>query len=91
MANVSKIFRKENPERTLDSEIEVSVDYNEAENSISDLRVTAYNYCSCKIVDITPVFDGFPEFITIIDNIDWREVYREHLASKRKKEVLNEA
>lgn len=86
---LSKIFRKQNVERFNDSEIEIEVDFDNSDSSIDNVRVTAYNYHDRKLVDITAVFECFPEFINIIDGIDWSEEYSDYLCEQqRNKEAL---
>ena len=92
MVKVSKIFRKENVERFLDSEIEIEVDIDLDTNTIESVRVTGYNYHDRKLVDLTPVFDHFHEFANIVDTIDWAQEYSDYqTAQQEAREVLTDA
>jgi hypothetical protein len=61
------------------TEISIYVDYEDG--YIIDLKAYAYVYDAFNQfskIDLTPIFDTVPEFISIVDNIDWDELYSEY-------------
>jgi len=87
MANLTKTFETEKDSYGFTNDLTINVNYNEEENSIDGLEVYAYNSRKCVITDLTELFETVPEFVTLVDNIAWREIYAN---DKAEKEVYDE-
>lgn len=65
--------------------INVKVDFDPNENSISNLMVTFSDRLR-NTSDITDLFETVPEFVNLVDNIDWNEIYSNEMAARAEKE-----
>lgn len=75
------------PTTDLESELRITVDYDEREDCVTDEPVTVecYNVKYRRLTDLTAIFNESlsKELESMIRAIDWRELYREQRADKK--------
>lgn len=89
MTKLSKIFETKGDVYGFRNSLDIHVEYNPQDDSIDNLSVNSYSYRKGVFIDLTDIFDEVPELVTLIDNIDWREIYREEKIAKQE-EVWDE-
>lgn len=78
MRKLTKTFGQANKDGSVNT-LNIDVDYNERENVVTEiLYVTAYS-SKGQYIDLTGIFGTELSSLleTIIQNTDWREIYRE--------------
>lgn len=69
------------PTTEMESELRITVGYDEREDCVTDEPVTveSYNYKYRRLTDLTAVFnESFSEELeSMIRRVNWREIYRE--------------
>lgn len=77
MAKISKSFETKD-----NNFLEVRADYNEYFDTILSISVVSFNNAKRIYTDLTEIFETVPELVNLVDNINWREIYREDLTEK---------
>ena len=70
MTKLSKIFETKKGDLLV-----VYCDYDEKSNMIGDISVSAMN--RFWKIDLTELFETVPQLSDLVDDIAWREIYRE--------------
>ncbi len=81
---LQKVFKNKNRDAYgFTNDITIFCDYDPQERSIDNIQAKCWNARKADLTDLTSIFMEEP-FYSIIDGIDWEEIYRE------KKEAENE-
>lgn len=82
MTKLSKIYETKPDPYGFRNQIEVDVDYNPDDNSIDNMIVWFYSYRYRAHSNITDLFETVPELISLVDNINWEEIYIDYMTEK---------
>jgi hypothetical protein len=88
MTKIAKSWQNSKDAFGFRNTIEIEVCYYPKDGTYSLERAFAYQERKTVITDLTDVFATVPEFNSIVDQIDWREVYAEEMSAKE--EVYDE-
>ncbi len=86
MTKLRKTFETKTDPWGFRNSIDVNVNYNNSDKSIDELYVMFYSERFRNGSDITELFETVPEFISLVDNIDWEKIYADKMAARAEKE-----
>jgi len=78
---LTKTFITKSKERGFENHLDIELDYNYEDGSLDNIEVKAWSGRRLMFTDLTDLFLSEP-FYSIIDSIDWEEIYQQGIYSK---------
>lgn len=76
MVRLTQIFKTHPNDPGVNLDLDISIDYDPEQDSISDVFVKVWSYGHRIYLDISNIFEATP-FAELIKGINWAQVYRE--------------